>query len=301
MFTVAAFYKFTELPDFAGYRERLLIVCKARGVTGTILLATEGVNGTICGSRNGIDAALDALRQLPGCADLEHKESQASEMAFKRMKVRLKKEIVTMGVPDLSAGREAGIHVSPEAWNDLIDDEDVAVIDTRNDYEVAIGSFERAINPKTESFGEFPGWLEDFKRQSGAKKLAMFCTGGIRCEKATAFAKSIGFDEVYHLKGGILSYLEHVPAGRSKWRGDCYVFDDRVSVRHGLAEGDYDRCHACGLPVAPDAKVSEHYVEGVSCPACWDQYSEERKARFAERQRQYDLAYGRASKSKPET
>jgi UPF0176 protein len=188
--------------------------------------------------------------------------------------------------------------VSPEAWNDLISDDEVAVIDTRNDYEVAIGSFEDAVNPKTDSFRDFPAWLKDFKRRSDAKKLAMYCTGGIRCEKATAFAKSIGFGEVYHLKGGILKYLEQVPEEQSKWNGDCYVFDDRVSVRHGLAEGDFDKCHACGLPVAPDDKESQHYIEGVSCPACWDRYSEDRKARFAERQRQYELTRDRESKSK---
>ncbi len=297
MFTVTTFYKFTDLPDFAVHREQLLRLCDARDIKGTILLAREGVNGTICGTRTGIDAALDALRQLPGCRDLEHKESNASTMAFKKMKVRLKKEIVTMGVATVDAGRDAGVQVPPEAWNDLIEEDEVVVIDTRNDYEVAIGSFEHAINPKTDSFREFPDWLRAFKRQSGVKKLAMFCTGGIRCEKATALAKSIGFDEVYHLKGGILSYLERVPAEQSKWNGDCYVFDDRVSVRHGLAEGSFDKCHACGLPVAPDDKESQHYVEGVSCPACWDRYSAERKARFAERQRQYELAYERESKS----
>jgi len=297
MYTVTAFYKFADLPDFANHRERLLSACDAHGVKGTILLAREGVNGTICGIRSGIDKVLDALRLLPGCEDLEHKESQATKMAFKKMKVRLKKEIVTMGMTDLDASRDAGTYVKPEAWNDLIDDDEVAVIDTRNDYEVAIGAFEDAINPKTESFRDFPAWLEDFKRETGTKKLAMYCTGGIRCEKATALAKSIGFEEVYHLKGGILSYLEHVPAEQSKWNGDCYVFDDRVSVRHGLAEGRFDKCHACGLPVAPADKESEHYVEGVSCLACWDQYSKDRKARFAERQRQYQLALEKSRKS----
>ncbi len=297
MFTVAAFYKFAALPDFAARQAPLLDVCNAHGVKGTILLASEGVNGTICGPDDGIGAVLGALCQLPGFADLEHKQSHASVMAFRKMKVRLKKEIVTIGIPDLDAGASAGIHVPPEAWNDLIRRDDVAVIDTRNDYEVAIGAFEDAIDPKTESFRDFPDWLKSFKQHNGAKKLAMYCTGGIRCEKATAFAKSIGFEEVYHLKGGILKYLEHVPKSESRWQGDCYVFDDRVSVRHGLEEGDYDKCRACGLPVAPGDKASQHYVEGVSCRACWDRYSDERKAGFAERQRQYDKARGRADKA----
>lgn len=254
---------------------------------GTVLLASEGVNGTICGPADGIDKVLAALRQLPGFSDLEPKRSHASEMAFKRLKIRLKKEIVTIGLPDLDAARDAGIAVSPEAWNDLIADDEVAVIDTRNDYEVAIGSFEKAVDPMTDSFRAFPDWLKRFKQEQGAKKLAMFCTGGIRCEKATAFAKSAGFDEVYHLEGGILNYLEKIPAEHSKWQGDCYVFDHRVSVRHGLEEGDFEQCNACGRPVAPADKKSEHYIEGVSCHACWNEYSDDQKARFAERQRQY--------------
>ncbi|MGI9488338.1 MAG: rhodanese-related sulfurtransferase [Geminicoccaceae bacterium] len=286
MLTVAAFYKFENFPDFADYRARLLAACEEGRVKGTILLASEGVNGTICGPAEGIDKVLDALRQLPGFSDLEHRRSHASKMAFKRLKVRLKKEIVTIGLPNLDAARDAGIYVGPEEWNDLIADDEVAVIDTRNDQEVAIGSFEKAIDPKTASFREFPDWLKSFKQEQGAKKLAMFCTGGIRCEKATAFARSISFDEVYHLEGGILNYLEKIPVEQSKWQGDCYVFDHRVSVRHGLEEGGFDQCHACGRPVAPADKENEHYIEGVSCNACWDVYSDDQKARFAERQRQ---------------
>lgn len=290
MFTVAAFYKFADLPRFADYRLPLREACDAHGVKGTVLLAPEGVNGTICGPRDGVEAALDALRALPGCADLEHKESFSEEMAFKKMKIRLKKEIVTMGVPEVNGARDPGTYVDPADWNALIANEDVAVIDTRNDYEVAIGAFEGAIDPKTDSFREFPEWLQNFQRETGAKKLAMYCTGGIRCEKATAYAKSIGFEEVYHLKGGILKYLETVPEVASTWAGDCYVFDDRVSVRHGLEEGDYDKCRACGLPVAPGDKDHPHYREGVSCPQCCDKYSDERKAAFEMRQRQYEQA-----------
>jgi UPF0176 protein len=290
--TVAAFYKFADFPDFAEHRARLLEVCEEGGVKGTILLAAEGVNGTICGPAEGVDRVLEALRRLPRFTDLTHKRSHATEMAFRRMKVRLKKEIVTIGLPEVDAARDAGAHVSPEDWNDLIAGDDVAVIDTRNDYEVAIGSFENAIDPGTDSFRDFPDWLKRFKQTEGQKKLAMFCTGGIRCEKATAFARSIGFEEVYHLEGGILNYLEKIPADRSQWRGDCYVFDHRVSVRHGLEEGDFEQCHACGRPVAPADKASEHYIEGVSCKGCWDSYSEDQKHRFAERQRQYERAKG---------
>ena len=290
MFTVAAFYKFADFPEFAAYRPRLQAACMDSRVKGTILLASEGVNGTICGPASGIDMVLNTLRALPGFSDLKEKRSYASEMAFKRLKVRLKKEIVTIGLPSLDATDGTGTYVAPEEWNDLINEENVAVIDTRNDYEVAIGSFEKAINPKTDSFREFPDWLKRFKQEHGTKRLAMFCTGGIRCEKATAFARSIGFEDVYHLEGGILSYLEKIPAEESQWRGDCYVFDQRISVRHGLEEGDFDQCHACGLPVAPGEKESEHYIEGVSCKACWDTYSDEQKARFAERQRQYEQA-----------
>ncbi len=288
MFTVAGFYKFAPLADASEHRRSLLETCQEKKVHGTILLAAEGVNGTICGSEEGVDAVLEALRRLPGFEDLEHKRSQASVMAFKRMKVRLKREIVTMGMPEIDAAADAGTYVAPQDWNELIRQDDVAVIDARNEYETEIGTFEDAIDPKTESFGEFPAWLKQYREDHGDKKLAMYCTGGIRCEKATAFAKSIGFKEVYHLKGGILSYLEHIPEDESHWQGDCYVFDERVSVRHGLEEGDYDACHACGRPVAPDDKDSKHYVEGVSCPVCWDEYSEERKAAFAQRQRQYD-------------
>ena len=290
MLTIAAFYKFTDFPDFADHRAGLVAACREGGVKGTILLASEGINGTICGPAEGIDDVLEALRRLPGFSDLRHKRSQAALMAFKRLKVRLKKEIVTIGLSGLDAAGDAGTYVSPEKWNDLIADDEVAVIDTRNDYEVAIGSFERAIDPKTESFREFPDWLKRLKQEQGARKLAMFCTGGIRCEKATAFARSIGFDEVYHLEGGILNYLETMPAEQSKWQGDCYVFDHRISVRHGLEQGDFEQCHACGRPVAPSDKESEHYIEGVSCQACWETYSDDRKARFAERQRQYRQA-----------
>ncbi len=287
---VAALYKFAALPDYVGYKSALETACKEAGVKGTILLAAEGVNGTIAGTREGIDAALDHIRALPGCADLEHKESTADTMPFLRMKVRLKKEIVTMGVEGIDPTSTVGTYVAPEDWNTLISDPDTVVIDTRNDYEVGIGSFEGAVNPQTKAFRDFPEWFENFRKTNTKPKIAMFCTGGIRCEKSTAFLKSQGLDEVYHLKGGILKYLETVPEAESKWQGECFVFDARVSVGQGLALGSYDQCFACRRPITEDDKASPDYEKGISCPACVDEYSERDKARFAERQKQIRLA-----------
>ena len=290
---VAALYKFAALPDFADHKNGIEAVCRAQGVKGTILLAAEGVNGTIAGSRAGIDAVLDHLRALPGCADLEHKESHAETMPFLRMKVRLKKEIVTMGVEGIDPTSTVGTYVEPEDWNTLISDPDVVVIDTRNDYEVGIGTFEGAVNPETETFREFPAWFEAFKETNEKPKIAMFCTGGIRCEKSTAYLKSQGIEDVYHLKGGILKYLETVPEAESKWEGECFVFDSRVSVGHGLELGSYDQCYACRRPITDEDKQTDAYVKGISCPACIGEFSEADKARFAERQKQIELARAR--------
>jgi UPF0176 protein len=307
---VAALYKFAplkELPSLKGALER---ACGEAGLWGTLVLAPEGINGTIAGSRAGIDAVLGAIRAIPGCADLEHKESSAEEMPFYRMKVRLKKEIVTMGVEGVDPNEEAGTYVEPGDWNALIADPDIALIDTRNDYEVRIGTFKGAINPQTASFRDFPAWFARQSELHGKRKFAMFCTGGIRCEKATALLKKQGFDEVYHLKGGILKYLESVPEAESHWRGECFVFDQRTAVAHGLAPGSYELCHACRMPISDADKASEHYIAGVRCPHCRDTFSENQKARFAERQKQVELAerrgtrhlgavQGRAMKSSP--
>ncbi len=287
---VAALYKFAPLPDYAEHQPVLEAACTEAGVKGTILLAAEGVNGTIAGTREGIDAALDTIRALPGCADLEHKESTAETMPFLRMKVRLKKEIVTLGVEGIDPTSTVGTYVEPEDWNALIADPDTVVIDTRNDYEVGIGSFEGAINPETKAFRDFPDWFENFRKTNTKPKIAMFCTGGIRCEKSTAFLKSQGHEEVYHLKGGILKYLETVPEEESKWEGECFVFDARVSVGQGLALGSYDQCFACRRPITEEDKQSADYEKGISCPACIGEYSEKDKARFAERQKQIRLA-----------
>src|SRR5690606_25211299 len=263
-------------------------------VKGTLLLAEEGINGTIAGSREGIDAVLAYLRSDPRLATLEHKESWAEKMPFNRLKIKLKREIVTIGVPNIQPGTMAGTYVSPEGWNALIDDPNVVVIDTRNDYEVAIGTFNRAINPNTSSFSEFPQWVQQQSGEGGVlgkdTKVAMFCTGGIRCEKSTAYLRSQGFDEVYHLQGGILKYLETIPAEKSLWEGECFVFDERVSVGHGLVPGNYEFCRACRHPLSAEERQSHLFEQGISCPHCHGKVSEEKKRALAERQHQIELA-----------
>ena len=295
MYTIAALYHFTRFDDPAALQGPLLDLCKSKGVMGTLLLAKEGVNGTIAGDRAGIDAVLAHLRALPGCANLEWKESTATVAPFHRMKVRLKKEIVTMGQPDVDPVARVGNYVDPADWNDLISAPDVAVIDTRNDYEVAIGTFEGAVDPQTKSFGEFPEWWEKNKHRFHNKKVAMFCTGGIRCEKSTNYLMGQGVEEVYHLKGGILKYLEEVPQEQSKWDGDCFVFDARVSVGHGLEEGPHILCHACRRPIVPEDKTHPAFEQGVSCHQCIDETTEEDKGRFRERQKQMQLAKERGT------
>jgi len=296
MFIIAALYHFTRFPDPAALRGPLLDLCLTHGVKGSLLLATEGVNGTIAGLRDGIDAVLAHLHALPGCAGLEWKESSAESPPFGRMKVRLKREIVTMGVPDVDPRASVGHYVQPDQWNDLIASPDVAIIDTRNDYEVAIGTFEGAIDPGTSSFGEFPKWWEENRERFHNKRIAMFCTGGIRCEKSTNYLLSQGVEQVFHLKGGILQYLEDVPADASKWQGECYVFDGRVSVGHGLVPGDNSSCGACRRPVTPKGRQHADFEAGVACAACVNEYSDTDRARFRERQKQMQLAKQRGER-----
>lgn len=296
MFTVAALYHFTRFDDPAALREGLLKTAHEAGIVGSLLLAQEGINGTIAGSRAGIDTILAYIRALPGCADLEWKESTASMRPFGKMKVRLKREIVTMGQPDVDPRAKVGHYVAPEDWNDLIRSEDVVVIDTRNDYEVEIGTFEGAIDPKTKSFGEFPAWWEENKDRFHNKRVAMFCTGGIRCEKSTNYLLGQGVEDVFHLKGGILKYLEEVPAEDSTWNGECFVFDERVSVGHGLKEGPHVLCRACRQPLLAEDVNRPEYEEGVSCHRCIDMYDDARKERFRERQRQIELAKKRGER-----
>lgn len=262
-------------------------------VRGTILLAPEGINGTVSGSRFGIDTVVEWLRHKAGLEVLEQKESLSDRPPFKRTKVKLKKEIVSMGVNNIDPNEVVGTYVEPKEWNALLEDPEVLLVDTRNEYEYQVGTFKNAVNPRTESFREFPDFVKNHLDPKKHSKVAMFCTGGIRCEKSTALLKHMGFDNVFHLKGGILNYLETVPEEESEWKGECFVFDDRVTVGHDLLPGSYDQCHACRLPISEQDKLSPHYQKGVSCPNCHDKVSLEDKARFAERQRQIELAAAR--------
>ena len=290
---VAALYKFVRLGDFEQLREPLLALMLAQDVRGTLLLANEGINGTIAGPRAGIDTVLGWLREDPRLADLEHKESFHDAHPFLRTKVKLKKEIVTMGVEGIDPNRTVGTYLSPQEWNAVISDPETLLIDTRNDYEVEVGTFKGAINPETRTFREFPEYVKESLDPARHKKVAMFCTGGIRCEKSTAYLKEQGFEEVYHLKGGILKYLEEMPKEESLWEGECFVFDERVTVDHDLNPGEFDQCHACRRPISEEEKASEKFQLGVSCPKCFDESSPEQKARFAERQKQIELARAR--------
>lgn len=287
---VAALYRFAALPDFVALKDPLYQLMIEHEVRGTLLLAKEGINGTIAGSRQGIDRILDWLKSDPRFANLEAKESYVDTPPFYRTKVKLKKEIVTMGVEGIDPNDIVGTYVEPADWNALIADPEVLVLDTRNKYEVDIGSFENAINPETDSFRELPAYVEKHLDPVKHKKVAMFCTGGIRCEKSTAFLKRQGFNEVYHLKGGILKYLEEVPETESKWRGECFVFDNRVTVNHQLEKGQYDQCHACRRPITEDDKQSPHYKKGVSCHHCYQSHSVQQRQRYQERERQIELA-----------
>ncbi|UWQ95676.1 rhodanese-related sulfurtransferase [Rhodobacteraceae bacterium M385] len=292
MFTIAALYHFTRFDDPDALRLPLQDVAQRAGVTGSLLLAPEGINGTIAGTREGIDTVLAHVRALPGCAGLEWKESFASEPPFGRLKVRLKKEIVSMGAPGLDPAR-VGTHVDAAEWNALIQAPDVAVIDTRNAYEVEIGTFEGAVDPETETFRDFPAWWEANKDRFANQRIAMFCTGGIRCEKSTAYLKEQGVEDVFHLKGGILKYLEEVPEEESLWQGGCFVFDERVAVGHGLEEMPYELCRACRHPISCEEKADIAFEEGVSCPRCIDVHTDADRERFRERQKQIALSKAR--------
>ena len=280
---VAALYRFVRLDDYESMREPLLNFCTERGVKGTLLLAHEGVNGTISGSETAIADVLSYLRSDDRLSDLDCKFSYHEERPFLRMKVKLKREIVTMGLEDIDPNQSVGRYASPVEWNELIDDPECLVIDTRNDYEVEIGSFRGAINPGTKSFRDFPAWVDENLDPQKHKKVAMFCTGGIRCEKSTSLLVSKGFDDVWHLKGGILNYLEETLESSTRWEGECFVFDNRVAVNHQLEKGQYDQCFACRFPLDDAQKQSPLYVPGVSCPRCHDAHSEGQKKRFSER------------------
>ena len=289
-FVVCALYKFVRLSDFERLRAPLLATMLEHEVKGTLLLAEEGINGTVAGTRYGIDALLTFLRQDPRLADLDTKESYDDELPFYRTKVKLKREIVTMGVEGIDPNQVVGTYVQPKDWNQLISDPEVLLVDTRNQYEVEIGTFKGAIDPETSSFREFPDYVKTKLDPSKHKKVAMFCTGGIRCEKSTAYLKEQGFDEVYHLQGGILKYLEEVPEQESLWQGECFVFDNRVTVNHQLEKGQFDQCHACRRPITEADKYRAEYQAGVSCHHCFAETAPEQRQRFAQREKQMQLA-----------
>ena len=290
MVVVAALYKFVPIPSFREWREPIRELCTRNHIKGTLLLAAEGVNGTIAGERADMDTLLTELRAMPGLAELEHKESYHEKNPFFRLKIKLKKEIVTLGVPGVDPNQLVGHYVDPKDWNQLISDPDVVVLDTRNDYEYAIGTFDRALDPCTQSFRQFPDYVSQNLDPGKHKKIAMFCTGGIRCEKASSYMLAQGFAEVYHLKGGILKYLEEVPAEQSKWQGECFVFDNRVAVNHQLEKGEHEFCPGCRGAVGPADKLSDKYTENLCCPRCHDSMTTEQLERFAERKRQIELA-----------
>ena len=287
---ITALYHFVILENYRELRQPLLDLMLENKIKGTLLLAREGINGTVAGSQASTDILLNWLTSDTRLAELRHKESYDDNMPFYRTRVKLKNEIVTMGVEGIDPNHVVGTYVKPEDWNALISDPDVTLIDTRNAYETSIGTFKNALDPATESFREFPAYVKQQLSPGKHKKVAMFCTGGIRCEKSTAYLKEQGFDEVYHLQGGILKYLETVPEDESLWKGECFVFDNRVSVNHSLEKGRYDQCHACRLPITDDDKKSEKFVQGVSCPHCFDKTTEAQRQRFIQREKQVQLA-----------
>ena len=293
---VAAFYKFVPLDDIEGLQQNLRKIFKGSDVLGTILLAHEGINGTIAGPVDDLDSLFEFLDQYPGIENLNRKVSYCNQNPFYRLKVRLKKEIVTLGVEGVDPGKAVGEYIVPEYWNELISQPDVRLVDTRNDYEVGLGTFNGAENPETQSFRDFPAWVEANLDIEKDQKVAMFCTGGIRCEKSTALLKELGYENVYHLEGGILNYLEKVPADESMWQGDCFVFDNRVTVDHNLAEGRYELCPACRMPLSEADRDSPKFEKNVSCPKCFDRLTPERRASLEERGRQIELAAARGEK-----
>lgn len=295
-YLVCALYRFVELDNYESLQKPLLDFLNKHDIKGTLLLAREGINGTVSGSREAIDALLAWFDRDPRLKGIDHKFSQDDEQPFYRAKVKLKKEIVTMGVEGIDPRRVVGTYVKPKDWNTLISSPDVVLVDTRNDYEVKIGTFEGAINPATSSFREFPAYVKQHLDPRQHKKVAMFCTGGIRCEKSTAYLKELGFDEVYHLEGGILKYLEEVPERESLWRGECFVFDNRVTVNHQLEKGSYDQCHACRMPITDADKQDARYSRGVSCPHCYGKKDEDQIRRLAEREKQVVLANQRGER-----
>ena len=294
MYEIVALYKFTNIDEPLNFQKILKKRLSELKIYGTILISNEGINGTISSdSKENLSLALSLIESLKGLRNLDLKFSQSIKKPFIRLKVKLKKEIVTIGDISINPNEIVGQHIEPKEWNKLINDKDTIIIDTRNQYECSIGTFKNSINPKTEKFSDFPGWLEDQSFSNEVKenkKIAMFCTGGIRCEKASSLMKREGFKNVFQLKGGILKYFENVPENESLWRGECFVFDERVSLNHDLSEGTYDMCHGCRMPITENEKKSDHYIKGVSCSSCFDKTSDKQKARYSSRQKQVEIA-----------
>ena len=295
---VAALYKFVEIDDPLSLQSNLYEICEKNNIMGTILIANEGINGTISGKTNKINQTISLLKSDKRFTNIEIKYSSTDKQPFHRMKVRLKKEIVTIGLPEINPNNKVGTYVKPDDWNDLISDPNVVVIDTRNKYETKIGSFKNALDPETSSFREFPDWVKKFKssKENANKKIAMFCTGGIRCEKASSLMKEEGFEDVYHLQGGILKYLETIDKENSLWNGECFVFDQRVCLTDELEVGSYKMCFACRMPITEEEMQNEKYIEGISCIYCYDKTTKEKKERFGSRQKQILLAKERGEK-----
>ncbi|MDG2001553.1 MAG: rhodanese-related sulfurtransferase [Alphaproteobacteria bacterium] len=303
---IISFYKFVTILDLEKLKIQIENICLMFETKGTILIAPEGINGTIEGSKDNIEKFLETLKNDKNFSDIIPKYSYSSKDSFNRMKVRLKKEIVTIGNTEVNPNKYIGKYIEPNDWNELISDPNTILIDTRNEYEVAIGTFKGAINPKTKSFRDLPNWiknnLENVDNNYKNKKIAMFCTGGIRCEKSTSYLVQKGFTNVSHLKGGILKYLENIPKKESLWDGECFVFDQRVSVAEKLKPGSYFMCHGCRMPLKPEDTKLKSYIHGVSCKYCHNKKSAESKKRYADRQKQINLALERGEKhigSKP--
>ena len=295
---VATLYKFFKVDDLVALQDQLYAICNKNNVMGTILIANEGVNGTISAKPREIEKTLISIQKDDRFSEIEIKYSSTNKQPFHKMRVRLKKEIVTIGLPEINPNKTVGTYVKPEEWNDIISDPDVILIDTRNKFEIKIGSFKNALDPRTTSFRDFPEWVKKFKQDktNTNKKIAMYCTGGIRCEKASSLMKEEGFNEVYHLQGGILKYLEQIEKEKSLWEGECFVFDDRVCLTENLEVGSYKMCFACRMPITEDELNDDRYEEGISCLYCYDKTTEEKKERFESRQKQIELSKLRGEK-----
>ena len=296
IFKIISLYSFFPLKEklILELKDNLLLIEKKNYISGLLIFASEGINGTICAEENVIENVLILFKRYMGFNELNLKVSYSKKKIFKKLKIKIKKEIVTMGIPEINPSKDAGTYVDSLTWNKLIKDQNTLIIDTRNHYEVSIGTFKKSINPNTRNFSEFPNWvdenLEKYLGNNESKNIAMFCTGGIRCEKATSLLKKKGYKNIYHLKGGILKYLEETSENKSLFKGECFVFDKRVALDHNLKKGSYSICHACGMPISLEDQQKKYYIEGIQCHLCINKFTDFDRKRFAERQKQMDKA-----------